>query len=60
MARSVVAAAYQKAALASDPSSGTHQPPASRAPLGAIDGRDRLLGEIVAFLADRDLPNQGK
>jgi len=124
-----VAAAYQKAALESDPSSGTHQPPAFRAPLGAIEdsfyqasgrrlfdassitahvllvrsdrdfwsrpedvqafahdathaasvriltlpnathfvhldraehGRDRLLNEIVAFLADRGLPNQGK
>ena len=32
-----VAAAYQEAALASDPSSGTHQPPAFRAPLGAIE-----------------------
>lgn len=32
-----VATAYQKAALASDPSSGTHQPPAFRAPLGALE-----------------------
>jgi pimeloyl-ACP methyl ester carboxylesterase len=124
-----VAAAYQKAALASDPNSGTHQPPAFRAPLGAIEdsfyqasgrrlfdassitahvllvrsdrdfwsrpedvqafahdathaasvriltlpnathfvhldraqhGRDRLVDEIVAFLADRGLPNQRK
>ena len=31
------AGAYQEAALASDPSSGTHQPPAFRAPLGAIE-----------------------
>lgn len=32
-----VAAAYQKAALASDPRSNTRQPPAFRAPLGAIE-----------------------
>jgi pimeloyl-ACP methyl ester carboxylesterase len=32
-----VSTAYQKAALESDPSSGTHQPPAFRAPLGAIE-----------------------
>jgi pimeloyl-ACP methyl ester carboxylesterase len=32
-----VVAAYQSAALASDPSSSTRQPPAFRAPLGAIE-----------------------
>src|SRR5215469_8099285 len=32
-----VATAYQREALASDPSSNTHDPPALRAPLGAIE-----------------------
>jgi pimeloyl-ACP methyl ester carboxylesterase len=62
-----VAEAYQRAALASDPASCTHDPPALRAPLGVIEdsfyqaaGRrlfdaSSITGHVLILRSGRDI-----